>query len=81
MHVENLAVLDTLFDSESFRTMLPDTQPDKAANLLQVVAIGALCNAASFDNSSPPDKKTNEKAISGNATGDFLPLQHLIYSS
>jgi len=70
MHVENLAILDTIFNSESFRTLLPDAEADTAGNLLQVVAIGAICNAATFDNSSPLDKKTNEKAVSGNATGD-----------
>ncbi|KAF8811093.1 sodium-potassium ATPase [Phlegmacium glaucopus] len=68
MHVENLAILDTEFQSESFRTLLSDAEPDTAGNLLQVVAIGAICNAASFDNSSPLDKKTNSKAVSGNAT-------------
>jgi sodium/potassium-transporting ATPase subunit alpha len=69
MHVENVAILDAVHSSESFRTMLPDAEPDEASNMLQVIAIGAICNAANFDNSSSPlNKKTNEKAVSGNAT-------------
>jgi sodium/potassium-transporting ATPase subunit alpha len=71
MHVENIAILDVVYDSESFRTTLSDVGPDSASNLAQVVAIGAICNAASFDNSSL-DEKTNGKAISGNATGDVF---------
>lgn len=70
MHVENVAISDTVYNSESLRAALPDAEPDTASNLLQVVAVGAICNAASFDNNSPLDKKTNEKVVSGNATGD-----------
>jgi sodium/potassium-transporting ATPase subunit alpha len=70
MHVENVAILDAVYNSEGFRRTLPDAEPDIADNLSQVVAIGAICNAASFDNSSPLDKKTNERAVSGNATGE-----------
>ena len=69
MHVENVAILQAVFDSESFRTTLTNAEPDRARNLVQVATIGAVCNAASFDNSSPSDKKT-EKAASGNATGN-----------
>ena len=65
MHVDNLAIFDTAFDSDNFRTL---TEPDKSSNLLQVVAIGAICNAASFDNNVPLYNKT-ERAVSGNATG------------
>jgi sodium/potassium-transporting ATPase subunit alpha len=72
MHVENVAIFDAVYSSESFRTSLPDAEPDEANNLVQVIAIGAICNAACFDNSCPLDKKTNEKAVSGNATGFFF---------
>ena len=66
MHVENVAILDAVYNSEAF------SDADIASNLEQVVAIGAICNAASFDNSSLLDKKTNERAVSGNATGEFF---------
>ena len=71
MHVENIAILDVVYDSETFRTTLSGVEPDRASNLAQVVAIGAICNAASFDN-NPLDEKTNGKAVSGNATGDLF---------
>ena len=71
MHVENVAILDAVFNSETFPTMLPDAEPDTASNLGQVIAIGAICNAASFDDNSPLEK-TNEKTVSGNATGDYF---------
>ena len=71
MHVENIVILDVVYNSESFRTTLSNAEPDSASNLAQVVAIGAICNAAIFDN-SPLDGKTNGKTISGNATGDFF---------
>jgi sodium/potassium-transporting ATPase subunit alpha len=77
MHVENIAILDVVYNSESFRTTLSDVESDSASNLAQVVAVGAICNAASFDN-GPLDGRTNGKAVSGNATGDFFSLQHLI---
>ena len=70
MHVENIAILDVVYNSESFRTTLSDAGPDSASNLAQVAAIGAICNAASFDYTLPG--KTNGKAVSGNATGDFF---------
>ena len=73
MHVENIAILDVVYNSGSFRTTLSDAEPASASNLAQVVAIGAICNAASFDK-GPLDGKTNEKAISGNATGDFFSI-------
>ena len=73
MHVENIAILDVVYDSESFGTTLSDVGPDSASNLAQVVAIGAICNAASFDNNLR-DGKTNGKAISGNATGFLFPI-------
>lgn len=72
MHVENIAILDVVYNSESFRITLSDAEPASARNLAQVVAIGAICNAASFDNSTL-DGKT-EKVVSGNATGDFFPI-------
>lgn len=69
MHVENLAILDIVYDSGSFRSIISNAEPARASNLAQVAAIGAICNAASFDNSRL-DGKTDGKAISGNATGD-----------
>jgi sodium/potassium-transporting ATPase subunit alpha len=71
MHVENIAILDVVYNSESFCTTLSDAEPASASNLAQVVAVGAICNAASFDKNL--DEKTDGKAISGNATGDFFP--------
>jgi sodium/potassium-transporting ATPase subunit alpha len=70
MHVENVAILDVVYNSESFRTSLPDAGPDSASNLAQVAAIGAICNAATFDYGLPG--KTDGKGVSGNATGDFF---------
>ena len=71
MHVENIALLDVVYNSETFRTTLSDAGPDNASNLAQVAAIGAICNAASF-NYSLPGAKTDGKPISGNATGKFF---------
>ena len=78
MHVENIAILDVVYDSETFRTTLSDVGPDSESNLAQVVAIGAICNAASFDD-SPLDGKTNRKAVTGNATGDFFHFSTLYW--
>jgi sodium/potassium-transporting ATPase subunit alpha len=71
MHVDNLAIFDTDFDPQSFRTV---PEPDTSGNLLQVVAIGAICNAATFDNNIPMHNKSKERPISGNATGDFFTI-------
>ena len=71
MHVESIAIFDVVYNSESFRTTLSDAEPDSASNLAQVVAIGAICNAASFDNNAL-DGKTDGKTVSGNATGNFF---------
>ena len=80
MDVENIAVLDTIFDSESFSKILRNEKLEIADNLLQIVAIGAICNAASFDNSSALDDKSICDLISGNATGNALPF-HSVYIS
>ena len=83
MEVENLAILDTVFDSKSFRTMLSNEKLDTNGILSQIVAIGAICNAASFENSngSPIDSKPSDKAVSGNATGDFTLSASLYHFS
>ena len=69
MHDDNLAIVDTAFDPQSFR---PTTEPGSPDNLLQVVAIGAICNAASFDNNIPASNNSSERVVSGNETGNFL---------
>ena len=78
MHVENIALLDVVYNSETFRTTLSDAGPDNASNLAQVAAIGAICNAASF-NYSLPGAKTDGKPISGNATGKFFFSDYLCF--
>lgn len=72
MHVENIAILDVVYNSESFRTSLSDAGPDSASNLAQVAAVGAICNAATFNYGL--SGKTDGRGISGNATGDFFLL-------
>ena len=71
MHVENIAILDVVYDSGSFSSTISNAEPARASNLAQVAAIGAICNAASFDNSRPAGK-SDDKAVSGNATGDSI---------
>ena len=67
MHIKNIAILDVMYGSKSFCTTLSDAEPASTSNLAQVIAVGTICNAASFDNS--PDEKTDGKAVSRNATG------------
>ncbi|KAF8154699.1 sodium-potassium ATPase [Crassisporium funariophilum] len=70
MHVENLAVFDTVYESKSFHTALSGAAPDAESSLRQIAAIGAICNAATFDTGHPSSDSidNNGKTIVGNAT-------------
>ena len=64
-----------MYGSKSFCTTLSDAEPASASNLAQVIAVGTICNAASFDNS--PDEKTDGKAVPEMPQVDFAPFYAL----
>ncbi|KAF9554795.1 sodium-potassium ATPase [Agrocybe pediades] len=75
MHVENLAVFDTTYDSDSFPDVLSKAGASAKQNLAQIAAVGALCNAANFKEEregtssvGSSEKKTGPRGIAGNAT-------------
>jgi len=73
MHVENLAIFDTCFEARDFESYLSNAEPQVKSSLSQVAAVGAICNAATFDSdrtpSSSSEKSISIKSIVGNATG------------
>ncbi len=73
MHVENLAVFDTCFEARAFESSLSSAEPQVKSSLSQVTAVGAICNAATFDSDRTPsssnEKLISNKGIVGNATG------------
>jgi hypothetical protein len=72
MHVENLAVFDTTYESEVLRAVLTTAETHVQSNLSQVAAVGAICNSATFDTSTivnPDERKIAGNSIVGNATG------------
>jgi sodium/potassium-transporting ATPase subunit alpha len=71
MHVENIAVLDSTYESNAFRTVITNAEPPVENNLSQIAAVGAICNSATFDVGAGVDEKTQRKAIVGNATGQI----------
>ena len=77
MHVDNLAIFDTTVDSESITIPKPDST---AGNILQVVAVSAICNAATFDNNAPYTK-SDGRPIFGNATGNSFTSSIIIYNA
>ncbi|KAF9481785.1 sodium-potassium ATPase [Pholiota conissans] len=71
MHVENLAIFDTPYESDTLRAILRNAEAPVQTNLSQVAAVGAICNSATFDNNvevNPDEKKIAGKSIIGNAT-------------
>lgn len=70
MHVENLAVLDSIYDLETCRESLKSDNV-LANNLSQIAAVGAICNSATFESDSSQDLQghSSKKRIHGNATG------------
>ena len=72
MHVENFAIFDTQFESKDFESAISSAEPEAKNSLSQVVAVGAVCNAATFNTdtaSSSEVEKSGGKMIVGNATG------------
>lgn len=70
MHVENLAIFDSSFESRDFESVLSNAEPEVKANLSQVISIGVICNAATFKADVPTAEKSGGKSIVGNATGN-----------
>ncbi|KDR70264.1 hypothetical protein GALMADRAFT_255158 [Galerina marginata CBS 339.88] len=72
MHVENLAVFDSTYESNAFRGVITNSGPLIESNLSQIAAVGAICNSATFDNdsssSNSEEKPIHGKGIIGNAT-------------
>ena len=77
MHVVNVAVDDMVFDSSAYGAVLPDSTPEIASNLSQLVAVGGLCNAAVFN----ADKdSSSETSVVGDATGSIaLPIRRALF--
>jgi len=84
MHLENFAVFDTQFESKDFGPAISSAEPEAKSNLSQVVAVGAICNAATFNadpGPSPSVEKSGGRSIVGNATGrQFCPHQMTLFT-
>jgi len=82
MHVENIAVFDSTYESNSFRSVISNADPLVENNLSQIAAVSVICNSATFDVGTGSEEKTTQgKAIVGNATGQiFLSLDFLSVS-
>jgi sodium/potassium-transporting ATPase subunit alpha len=66
MHVEDIAIYDTTFVTDSLESAIKDAGDSAAKyNLRQLGAVAAICNAATFQN----DPTGEERLISGDATG------------
>ena len=79
MHVENLAIFDSSFESRDFESVLSNAEPEARANLSQVISIGVICNAATF-NTNDPITENRGRSIVGNATGNQISGFLLCYS-
>lgn len=81
MHVENLAVFDTTYESNAFSSVVNQSEPPIESNLSQVAAVGAICNSATFDtdtsSSNSDEKKVQGRGIIGNATGNIRYISFL----
>lgn len=75
MHVESLAVFDSIHESDSFRGAGVVKDSVLENNLSQIAAVGTICNSATFETgpSSDPEEKIRIKGIHGNATGVLSP--------
>jgi len=78
MHVESVAILDTLYAPESYGSTISTSGPEAAANLSQIAAVGSICNSAAFETStSSENEKPAAETIVGNATGaSFITMVH-----
>ncbi|KAI0762858.1 sodium-potassium ATPase [Fomes fomentarius] len=65
MHVVNVAVDDMTFQASTFESVLADATDSIETNLVQVAAVGGICNAAVFGAETDDG---SEKSISGDAT-------------
>lgn len=83
MHVENLAIFDSVYESNAFRTVITNSDPPVENNLSQIAAVGTICNAATFDvdSASGSDEKVQAKGIVGNATGQIFFFLDLLSMS
>ncbi|TFK33627.1 sodium-potassium ATPase [Crucibulum laeve] len=64
MHVENIAIFDSVFEPEELRSRISTSDADVKASLAQVGAVAAICNAAKYDDGPT----SNEPVIIGDAT-------------
>jgi hypothetical protein len=80
MHVENLAIFDSDFESRDFESVLSNAEPQARANLSQLISVGVICNAATFKAGVPTTEKSGGSSIVGNATGNQMsgpfPVPH-----
>ncbi|PPQ70421.1 hypothetical protein CVT24_013171 [Panaeolus cyanescens] len=67
MHVENIAILDTIHQSDTISSALSYLDEATQRNVQEIVAVGAICNAAKFDQNAPVHPLTSKKIV-GNAT-------------
>ena len=77
MHVENLAIYDTTYESNAFHAVVAKGETPVESHVAQVAAVGAICNSATFENSNLEEKKIAGRSIVGNATGalSFLTVE------
>ena len=72
MYVEDAAVLDTKYTPSSLQDGIVIASPEQRENLLQLVAVSAICNSAvmgSAESSSTSDDDKAPRPIIGDATG------------
>ncbi|TBU35112.1 sodium-potassium ATPase [Dichomitus squalens] len=65
MRVVSVAVDDLVFDASAYESVLANATPEIESNLSQTVAVGVLCNAATFGGDRGD---ALERAIAGDAT-------------
>ncbi len=75
MHVVNVAVDDMTFQASTFESVLADATESIETNLVQVAAVGGICNAAVFGAETDDG---SEKSISGDATGVYCHHEILV---
>lgn len=66
MHVEEVAILDTLYSARELKKALDSADPHVKENLSQIPSISSICNDALFESSSGDHK------IKGNATDSAI---------
>ena len=65
MHVQDVAVFDTIFTTSSLMVDIGKASPEIAKNLCQLPTVAVICNVANFDKASA----LGERSIIGDATG------------